>query len=282
MLEALVLVVAAERPALEARLQEAPGDVLVRLLGDPLALREDPVLEHRRAGFLHRDHVQVVERPELARIRVLHLEHLRELVVGHRRGRVDVAVQEQRHVERLVHDRDVVRVLRVDAVLDERRVELVLVPAAPDADLLAAHVCDRLDPAVGARHLGHAALVEDLRDVDEVAALVAGCEQRRQPVDPELGLAARHDLLGGDVRPTGLQCDVESLLLVIPFLERCVVARELRLRHPLQLERHLVELLGLRGGGCGCGGVSPRVGALLVVATAACEHEQRGREERGD
>src|SRR5215210_5091797 len=54
-LQARIWIVAAEDPALEARLQEPLRDVLVLLVGDPGALDEDAVLEHRRAGVLHRD-----------------------------------------------------------------------------------------------------------------------------------------------------------------------------------------------------------------------------------
>ena len=50
------------------------------------------------------------------------------------------------------------------------------------------------------RQLRHARACEDLRDVDEVGALVARREQARQPVDAELRLAAGDDLLGDDVR----------------------------------------------------------------------------------
>ena len=87
-------------------------------------------------------------------------------------------------------------------------------------------------PRVLPRQLGHAAPGEDLRDVDEVGALVAGREQARQPVDAELRLAARDDLLGDDVRAAGLERDVEAGLLVVALRLRRVVAGELRLRAP--------------------------------------------------
>ena len=241
--EALVEAVAAERPALEARLQEPRRDVLVRLVGEPVGGDEDPVLERARADVRHLDHVQLVELVELVRLRVLLLEHLRELVVGHRRGGVDLAVQEQVHVERLRHDLRVL--LRVDPVLRQRGEELVLVPAEPDADLLIAEVVDRVDAAVLERDLGHARAGEDLGDVDDLLALVAGREQVVEPVDPELRLAAEHGLLRDDVRAAGPDRDVEAGVVVEALLLGRVVAGELGLRDPLQLQRHLVGRLAL-------------------------------------
>ena len=57
-----------------------------------------------------------------------------------------------------------------------------------------------VDPLVLERDLGHPGAGEDLGDVDDVLALVAGREQVVEPVDPELRLSAEHDLLGDDVR----------------------------------------------------------------------------------
>ena len=72
---------------------------------------------------------------ELPGVRILRLEHLGELVVGHRRRGVDLSLEERLHVERLREDLDVL--LRVDAVLVQRSEEFVLVPVDPDPDLLA-------------------------------------------------------------------------------------------------------------------------------------------------
>ena len=94
---------------------------------------------------------------------------------------------------------------------DERGEELVLVAAEPVRDLLALHLRDRRDPGALPRQLRHPRAREDLRDVDEVGALVPGGEQARQPVDAELRLAARDDLLGDDVRAAVLERDVQAL-----------------------------------------------------------------------
>ena len=53
------------------------------------------------------------------------------------------------------------------------------------------------------------------------------------PVDPELGLASEHDLLGKDVRAAGLDVHVEPDLLVVTLRFRRVVPGELRLHDPL-------------------------------------------------
>jgi hypothetical protein len=89
--------------------------VLVGLVGDPVAPDEDAVLEHPGPHVGELDHVQLGELVQLARLRVLRLQDLRQLVVGHGGGSVDVPVQEQAHVERLVHDLDLPRRTREDA-----------------------------------------------------------------------------------------------------------------------------------------------------------------------
>src|SRR3954447_13301921 len=243
---ALLNVVAAVRPTLERRGEEVRRRLLVRLARDPVTAREDAVLEHSGADVLQLDDVQVVERVELAGLRVLRLEHLRELVVRHRRRSIDLAIQERVHVERLVEDLDALILRRVHAVLRQRGEELELVAAAPDADRLVAHLRDRVDAGVLEADLRHPRTREDLRDVDEVRTGVAGCEEARQPVDPELGLAAGHDLLGRDARPADLDVDVESELLVEALRLGRVVAGELGLRDPFQLERDLRQLLRVR------------------------------------
>ena len=53
---------------------------------------------------------------------------------------------------------------------------------------------------------------------------------------PELRAAARHHLLGHDVRPAGADRDVQVLGLVEALALGRVVAGELGLGHPLELE----------------------------------------------
>ena len=128
---------------------------------------------------------------------------------------------------------------------------------------LPCHLRDRVDPGVLPGQLGHPGAREDLRDRDDLAALLPRREQVRQPVEAELGPSARDDNLRGDVRAADLERDVEPGLLVVALLDGRVVAGELRLRHPLQLQRDVGELgcclrpthperRGDRGDGDGC------------------------------
>ena len=206
--------VTAVDPALQRCLNELHGDRLVRGALQPRAGREQAVFKHAGTCVLHLDDVQFGERVELAGLRVLGLKHLGEFVVGHRRGRVDLALEQQVHVERLLHDRHARVLGRVHACLREGCEELVLVAAEPVGDLLTLHLRDRVDPGALPRELGHARAGEDLRHVDEVGALVASCKQARKPVDTELRLAGCNDLLRNDVRATVLQRDVEARVLI--------------------------------------------------------------------
>src|SRR5215217_5218841 len=144
--QTVLRVVAAVEPAPEAGLQEPLRDVLVVLVVDPILPDEDAVLERARAEVGHLHDVEVALLVELARFRVLRLENLGELVVRHRGRRVDLSVEEEVHVERLLDDRRVL--LGVDAVLVQRREELVLVSSEPDADLLALEVRDLVEATV--------------------------------------------------------------------------------------------------------------------------------------
>ena len=187
----------------------------VAVAAHPALLREEAVLEHRGAFLLQREDVEILERVELAGLRVLRLEDLRELVVRHRRCRVDAPAQEVGHRERLVEDLHALVLLGVHAVLRQRGVELELVAAAPHADGLVAHLRDRGDAAVLPGELRHAGAREHLRDVHEVRARVTRREQARQPVDADLRLAARDDLLRRDARAADLEVDVEPERLVV-------------------------------------------------------------------
>ena len=74
-------------------------------------------------------------------------------------------------------------------------------------------------------------------------------ERLRHPRDGEVGVAVGEHLLRHDVDRALEDLDVEALLLVEALLDGRVVAGELRLRHPLQL-----QLDGLRRVALGCGG----------------------------
>ena len=69
-------------------------------------------------------------------------------------------------------------------------------------------------------------------------------QRRRHPLDDHVGPAARDHLRRGDVGAARQDRDVEVGVLVVALLKGDVVARELRLGDPLQLQRQLVGRLG--------------------------------------
>src|SRR5256886_7314657 len=86
----------------------------------------------------------------------------------------------------------------------------------------------------------HPALSKELGDVDEGRALLARGQEAREPVEPELSAAISHDPLRHDIEAAGTDRHVELLGTVEPLLLGGVVAGELRLGDPLELQRHLV------------------------------------------
>jgi hypothetical protein len=81
---------------------------------------------------------------------------------------------------------------------------------------------------------------ERLGDVDEIDALVARRKRCRHPGDDDVRATAGDDLLGRDVRPAVLDIDVETLVTVKTLVLGDELAGELALRHPFELQRHLV------------------------------------------
>ena len=187
------------------------------------------------------------ERVELPGLRVLRLEHLRELVVRHRRRRVDLVLQEQLHVERLVDDRHVTRVRVVDAVLlrapRRARARCRSTRPRPSCRCIFAIVLIPLDFQVSSVIPDRAktwAMETSFEPFSRVAKRF-GSQSR-----PNSAPIARDDRLGRDARAADLDRDVEPGLVVEALLERRVVARELRLRHPLELQGDLRRRLLLR------------------------------------
>ena len=105
--------------------------------------------------------------------------------------------QQAEHVELLLHELDVGG--RIEPGLGEGGEDLVLVAEAPVADLLAGEVGRRGDAGVLERHLQRARALEDLGDVDDVGALLAGLQRLGHPGDGEVGLAVGQHLLRHDV-----------------------------------------------------------------------------------
>ena len=148
-------------------------------------------------------------------------------------------------VEALLQDRDPVRTaLGRDAEVAHPGQERVFVAEEPDAQRMAAEVLGLPDAGVFAAGQHHAGAIEDLGDVDQLHAALARRQRRRHPLDDHVGPAARDHLRRGDVGAARQDRDVEVGLLVVALLEGDVVAGELRLGDPLQLQRQLVGRLG--------------------------------------
>ena len=107
-----------------------------------------------------------------------------------------------------------------------------------------------------------AGALEDLGDVDEVGARLAGLEDLRHPRDRELGpVGRRADLLRDDRRAAVEDLDGEPLGGEVALLVGGEVAGELGLRRPLELQADVRRLgrrragldRGLAGGGLDAG-----------------------------
>ncbi|CAB4747593.1 unannotated protein [freshwater metagenome] len=261
-LGARIDVVTAVGPALERRSDELHCGVLVGGIRQTSTVGPDGVLQHADTLLFVRDDVEVVGGVELAGLRVLRLEHLCVLVVGHRLGGIDVALEQTDHVELLCH---VVDRRRVDTGLGHRGEDFELVAVAPVTDLLACVVLGGRDVLVLEAHGQGSRTLEDLGDVDDVRAGFTTGEGLGDPRDSEVRVAVGEHGLGRDVDSALEDRDVEALCLVEALVERGVVAGELGLGDPLQLQLD----------GCsGCAGDRCRgAGGLLVVAARSDERQ---------
>ena len=90
----------------------------------------------------------------------------------------------------------------------------------------------------------HAGFLERLRDVHQRHALLARRQRRGHPVEDDIGPAAADHLARIDVGSARLDIDVEPEILVEALVLGDVVAGELRLGHPFELQGELVLGLG--------------------------------------
>ena len=157
------------------------------------------------------------------------------------------------------------------------RGDLELVAEVPDADLLAGELAGVVDAAVLPGHRQGAGALEDLGDVDQVGARLAGLEDLGHPRDRELGAVGRRaDLLRDDRRAAGEHLDRQVLGREVALLVRREVAGELGLRRPLELQadRSAASAAGPRRRRRCAGATRPR------AAADAGAGRRRGRRSR--
>ena len=200
-------------------------------------------MQHGRAHVVPVDDRQVFGLEQLAGVGIDGLEHLGVLVVDHRLGGVDVAVDERGHVEVLLHESDIA--LGVETNADEAGEELELVAESPVPHQFALEVGRAGDAGVSERHLQGAAALEHLGDVGDVQALLAGHQSARHPRDGEVGCSGIQDRGRHDVDSAVDDGHLEAHVLIEPEITGCKETGELRLRNPLELERYVLNLHGL-------------------------------------
>ena len=132
------------------------------------------------------------------------------------------------------------RAVGLEAELAHPVEERIFVAVEPDAERAVLEVGRGLDAGVGAAGQLEARMLERLGDIDHRHALLARGERRRHPVDHHVGAAAGEHLLGRDVRAARLDRHVEPVVLVVALVLGDVIAGELRLGDPFELQRHLV------------------------------------------
>ncbi len=170
-------------------------------------------------------------------------EHLCVLVVGHRLGGVDLTVEQRDHVELLADEFDVG--CRVETGLADGGEHFVFVAEAPVADDLAFEVGRRFDSGVDQTHLQGPGPLEDLGDVRDVSAGLAGLERLGDPCDREIGVAVGELGLRHDLDRTLLDLHVEALVGEEALVGGGVVAAELGLGEPLELQADRVDALAV-------------------------------------
>ena len=94
-------------------------------------------------------------------------------------------------------------------------------------------------PVLRADHQ-EAGFLERLGNVHERNALLARHQRTAHPGHDHVGTAARNHLLGRNIRATGLDIDVNAFLGIEALVLGHVIAGKLRLRDPLELQRHRI------------------------------------------
>ena len=250
-------------PTLEGCREEPGRNFVVALFGNPIGGDPQPVLQHRRRNRLVVvvDDAEVLRLVQLSGLRVDRLQDLGVLVVDHCLGGVDLVVEQGVHGEVLRHQLAI-----GDLELLDGGEHLELVAESPVAHSLSRPVFRGLDARVGPGDLEGAGALEDLGDVDDVCAAFTGDEGLGDPGDAELGATGGQDLLWDDLHRPLEDLDIQALRLVEAVVEGDVIAGELRLGEPLQLEPDRIGFGAFLGRN---GRPLPLAACLAAITTAA-------------
>ena len=169
------------------------------------------------------------------------IDHLPVLIIGHGGYTLGLLLQDRVDVEALLQDiHAAAAAISRDVQLAHPGQERILVAIEPDAKGLAAEVSRRLDAGILATGQHHAGRLERLCDVDEVNTPLARCQCRRHPVDHNIGATTGNHLNRRDIRAAGLDGDIKAFIGIEPSVSSHVIAGELGLGDPFQLQRQLV------------------------------------------
>ena len=215
------------------------------IIGETTRIRPDRVLQHADADLLVADDAEVLRLVQLARVGVDRLEDLGVLVVRHRLGSIDRPVEQRDHVELLADEVHVGG--RIETCLADRREQLVLVAEAPVADVLSGEVRRRRDSCIGEAHLQGSGALVDLGDVGDVGTGFAAGERLGHPREREVDVAVRELRLRHDLDAALDDADVEAHVVVEALVLGGVVAGELGLGEPLQLQADRLWRLAVAG-----------------------------------
>ena len=169
------------------------------------------------------------------------VNHLPIFVVGHGRHAIRLLLEQWIDVEALLqHLHATCGTIGLETELRHPAEERIFIAVEPDAERAALQISRCLDAGFGAAGQHHAGTLERLGDIDQWHTLFAGRESRWHPVDNNVSAAACEHLWRSHVRAARLDRDINAGILVETLVLRDVIACELGLRDPFQLQRHLV------------------------------------------
>ena len=183
------------------------------------------------------------------------IQHLPVFIVGHGRNTVSFAVKQRVDIEPLLeHRHAIVAAIGRNTRLAHPAQERVFIAKEPDTDGLAPEILDTFNARVFPAGQHQTRGLERLRDVHHRQTLFAGCQRRWHPVQHHISATTGQHLRRRDVRATGQDRHVQPFLFIKTLIQGHIVPRKLRLRDPLQLQRHFIRAaIGLCHAAKSCG-----------------------------